>query len=630
MSGSEPLGGRRFDALRRRAAGLGRAVRLVWDGAPGWSAASVVLFAVQGILPPLALYLVKLLIDAVARELGGASDPRTAFREIESLIVAAAAVALAGTFCTLLGRLFREIQAQAVTDHVFRLLHAKSITIDLPYYEDAAYHDTLHRAQREAPHLPARVVGRFAELLRNGLALIALGGLLIALHWGVALVLILAVAPAILVRLRYSDKIYRWSRGKTPTERRAWYYHWLLTWDEHAKEIRLFGLGDLFRRRFDRLRARILDEKIALAAHRTGGELVAQSISTVLIFATYAFLAQRALAGGITLGDLVLYYQAFQRGQSFLQGTMGAFAGLYDDHLFLQNLYDFLDLERRIPEPEHPKPVPPLERGLALEGVSFQYGAGDRKVLDGLDLELTAGQVLALVGENGAGKSTLVKLLCRLYDPTAGRITWDGVDLRDMSGALLRRKISVVFQDFARYQLSAKENIWFGDTELDPDDHRVRDAARQVGLDDAIADLPQGWENMLGKWFEDGRDLSLGQWQKVAIARAFLRQEARLVILDEPTSGLDARAEEALLLDFRRLLAGRTGVVISHRLSAARLADRIAVLDDGRLVELGSHDELLARGGLYAHLFELQSRRYRDDAANSSGAPAGSTSSIVR
>jgi ATP-binding cassette subfamily B protein len=382
----------------------------------------------------------------------------------------------------------------------------------------------------------------------------------------------------------------------------------MLTGGGHAKEIRLYDLGPLLMRRFRDLRRKLRGERLGIAARRSVAELAAQTGATAAIYGSLAFIAYRTVQGTNTLGDLVMYYQAFQRGQGFLQGMLGGLAGIYEDNLFLSNMYEFLDLKRKVVEPAQARPVPrPMQTGIVLSHVGFQYPTGARKVLEDVSLAIRPGEV---VGENGSGKTTLVKLLCRLYDPTGGTITLDGVDLRRFETAALRREFSVLFQDYAQYHLTARENIWFGDTSLPPDHERVVAAARDSGADDVIRGLPKGYETVLGKLFEEGEDLSIGEWQKVALSRAFLR-DAQILVLDEPTSSLDAKAEQAVFENFRKLASGRTAILISHRFSTVRMADRIYVLRDGRIIEGGTHEELIRSGGTYAHLFETQARQYR-------------------
>ena len=594
----------------KQALRLDFALRLVWQSAPGWTVASLALVVIQGTLPLASLYLMKLVVDAVTTSLL-AADKGAAFEQVALLIGLTGGVALVSALCRSLAGLVSEAQAQVITDHMSDVLHAKSIEVDLEYYESAQYYDKLHRAQREAPFRPTRILNGLVQVAQNGISLLVMAGLLFSFHWGIAAILFVATIPGLLVRLRYAGQTYRWQRQRTSAERQAWYFHWMLTGDRHAKEIRLFDLGALFRQRFRDLRRQLRQERIRITTRRSLAELVAQVSATLAVFASYAFIAYRTVQGAITLGDLVMYYQAFQRGQGFLQQILSGLAGLYEDNLFLSNLYEFLDLKPRVVQPTHPRPVPrPMRTGIVFDHVSFQYPTGAKKVLEDINLHIRPREVVALVGENGSGKTTLIKLLCRLYDPTSGIITLDGVDLRQFETTALRREISVIFQDYAQYHLTAQENIWFGNAALPPDQERIVAAARHAGADEVIAGLPQGYETILGKWFENGEELSVGEWQKVALARAFLR-DARIIVLDEPTSDLDARAEYEVFKKFRQLAAGRTVILISHRFSTVRMADRIFVLEGGRIIESGSHDELVRLGGTYARLFETQAQYYR-------------------
>ncbi len=589
---------------------LGRAFHFVWQSAKGWTIANGFLVMIQGALPLLPLYLMKLTVDAVS---SGVAAPDKGFilRQVGFLIGLMGAVALLNVVIRSIAGLVSEGQSQVVTDHMQDVLQAKSIQVDLEYYESAQYYDTLHRAQQEAPSRPSHIVNGLVRIGQNGLALLAMAGLLFSFHWSITVILFLAVIPGIVVRIKYSGKIYDWQRQQTSREREAWYYNWILTGSSHAKELRLFDLGSLFRQRFRDLRQKLRREKLGITFRRSVGELVAQTCATLAIYGSYAFIAYRTVKGSITLGDLVMYYQAFQRGQGFLQEMLSGLAGLYEDHLFLSNLYEFLNLKNKIIDPSPASPVPrPLKTGIVFDRVCFQYPGGTRKVLEDITLHIRTGEVVALVGENGSGKTTLIKLLCRLYDPTKGNIRFDGIDLRQFALTSLRREISVIFQDYARYHLTARENIWFGNTTLSPDHERVISAARCSGADEVITSLPYGYETILGKWFENGEELSIGEWQKVALARAFMG-DTPIIVLDEPTSSLDAESEYAVFQNFRQLTAGKTAILISHRFSTVRMADRIFVLKEGRIIEEGRHEDLMRTGGTYARLFETQARHYR-------------------
>jgi len=589
---------------------LKSAVSLVWQCAPGWTVTHLMLLALQGALPLLSLYLMKLVVDRVTSSLVVA-DKVIAFRQIAILIGIMGVVTLFSALCRSIAGLVRETQAQIVTDHVFDILHSKSIMVDLECYENPKYYDTLHLAQQEAPYRPTRIVNGLAQVSQCGISLLLMTWLLFSFHWSVAVILIVAAIPGALVRLKYSGKLFSWQRKRTPTERQASYFNCLLTRDIHAKEIRLFGLGALFLRRFHDLRQQLRLERLEIVSKRSIAELVTQISTTLAVFSSYAFIAYRTVQGVITLGDLVMYYQAFQRGQGFLQEMLSSLAGLYEDNLFLSDLFIFLDLKPKVLEPHRPKSVPKLiQAGIVFDHVSFQYPTGSSEVLKDISLTIRPGEHVALVGENGAGKTSLIKLLCRLYDPSEGVITLDGLDLRQFLTSELRREISVIFQDYARYNLTARENIWFGDITSPLDSERITTAARHSGIDDVITTLPLGYDTTLGKWFEDGEELSIGEWQKVALARACLR-DSGIIVLDEPTSSLDPKSEDEFLEKFRSLAEGKMAVIISHRLSTVTLADCIYFLKDGRIVESGTHRELMGLGGEYFQLFEVQAKHYR-------------------
>ncbi len=589
---------------------LERAFRLVWQSGPGWTLASIVLLVVQGLLPLLSIYLTKLVVDAVTTGLAS-PDKGAAFRQALLLIALAGLLTLVTALCSSIAELVRTMQAQVVTDHMQGILHAKAIKVDLESYENAQYYDALQRARQEAPFRPTRIVNGLAEFGQNGVSLLAMVGLLFSFHWGIPGILFIAAIPAVFVRLRYADKMYHWQRQRTSIERQAWYFSSMLTGDRYAKEIRLFDLGTLFMRRYRHLRQRLRQEILTIATSRSIANLGAEAIAGLVVFGAYALIVYQTIQGILTIGDLVLYHQALKRGQSALQGMFSSLANLYENNLFLSNLYEFLDLEPKVVEPLHPQPVPrPMRTGIAFDHVSFQYPSSTRKALEDITLTIRPGETVALVGENGSGKTTLIKLLCRLYDPSTGSITFDGIDLRQFETAALRREISVIFQDYAKYHLTAQENIWLGNIDLPPGHKRIATAALSAGADEVITKLPQGYETILGKWFETGEELSIGQWQKVALARAFLR-DAQIIILDEPTSALDAKAEAEVFERFRQLVLGRTAILISHRLSTVKMADCVYVLENGKIVESGNHDELIQRGGTYARLFETQAQHYR-------------------
>lgn len=594
----------------RHALRLDRAVRLVWQNARSWMLANLALLLAQSALPVASLYLTKQIIDAVTLALS-ASDKNAAWQSAALWVGLAGALALLMEVCRSLTSFVNQAQAQLITDRMHEMLHAKSLAVDLEYYENAHYYDALHRAQQDAPFRPQSIVNSLMQAGQSGLSLLAIAGLLFSYNATLASLLFLATLPGLWVRLKYADQAYRWQRHWTASERRAYYYNWMLTSGEYAKEVRLFNLGPLFMQRFRALRETIRRERLAIATKSAFTELAPQVLATLAVFGACAFMAHQTIAGLLTLGAMVMYWQAFVRGQSFFRDLLQAVANLYQDNLFLSNLDEFLELKPRVAEPQQPRPFPrPMRKGIVFHGVSFRYPESSKIALQDIDLSLRPGETIALVGENGSGKTTLIKLLCRLYDPTTGHITLDGVDLRDYASADVRREIGVIFQDHAHYNLTAQENIWLGNVALPQQHERIPLAAQHAGADQVIAKLPARYQTVLGKWFEDGEELSIGEWQKIALSRAFLR-DAQIIVLDEPTSAIDAKAEFAFFQRFRKLAKNRATVLISHRLSTVRLADNIYVLADGRLSENGTHEQLLVRDGVYAQLFETQARQYR-------------------
>jgi ATP-binding cassette subfamily B protein len=594
----EPLPRKAARALR-----LGGALRLAWAAAPRYLVVGCVLWFLQGLLPLVALVLLKRLVDAAAA---------LPARSSEALVAVAllGAVALAAQLCQSLGGFVAEVQAQRVADHVAEVLHAKSLELDLEYYDDPHYYDSLHRAQQEAPYRPARVVADLARLAQAGVTVAAIAGLLLSLHWALGLVLVASTVPALVARVGASRARYAWSRARTEDERRTWYYQQLLIDGPYAKELRAFGFGPTVRGWFRDARRRLRTELERLLVGRLAGETMAQALAVVAVFGALAYLTSQTLAGRQSVGSLVLYYTAVQRGLAAFQELASALAGLYEGNLFLANFFEFLGLPSRVGEPPAPQALAlPVRQGFRFERVGFGYPRAAHAALTDVSLAIRPGEVVALVGENGAGKTTLVKLLCRLYDPSSGRVTLDGVPLPSLSVVALRRGITVAFQDYARYNLTARENVMLSDPLEPPSPERLARVLRWAGAERIVDGLPSGPDTLLGHWLAGGSELSQGEWQRVALARALWR-EAWLLVLDEPTSAMDPEAESRFLSDLRPALAGRSALLISHRFSTVRQADRIYVLEGGRVVEEGDHASLVALGGTYARLYRAQARFY--------------------
>ena len=587
---------------------LGRAVSFVWKSSRGLTITNLILTLVQGLLPLIPLYLMKLLIDSVDEAISGGDT--SSFGHIGLLIGMMGSVALLSALVKSIAGIVEQTQARVVTDYMQDILHKKSIEVDLGYYEDSKFYDTMHRAQGEAPYRPTSIVNGLIRTVQSSISLLAMVGLLLSFHWIVAVVLIAAALPGVLVKLKFSKVSWKWQRKRTETERKAWYKHWLLTSVGHAKELRLFGLGEHFRVMYTSLRAILRKEILGIAKRRAAADFATQAIATLLIYGSLAFIARQAFAGLITIGGMVMYFQAFQRGLGYLKGLLGSLAGLYEGNLFLSNLFDFLDIEPSVIDPSEPEMFPaPIVDGIVFDHVDFSYSSSNKIVLDDVSLRINPGEMLALVGENGSGKTTFVKLLCRLYDPVSGSVSIDGTSIKNFGVEDHRSNIGVIFQDYAKYHLTAGENIRLGDIKHSPDDSLIRMAAEAAGTDTMIENLPDGYDTVLGRSFKGGIELSIGEWQKIALARAFIR-DAPIVVLDEPTSALDAKAEHAVFIKFRELVKGKTSLIISHRFSTVRMADRIAVMDKGRIIEQGTHEELMEHNGKYREMYTVAASAY--------------------
>ncbi len=557
----------------------------------------------------LTLYLYKLVLDRVEHGVAiGVAD----FGPVAWLIGLASLAALAWNGLQVWSRLASEMQGHEVADHMLALVQEKATRVDLACYEDPALQDTFHRALQEAATRPALVARGLLDLARGGLSMVLLAGLLAAVDAWVAALLVAAALPAFFLQMRYANDTYLWRQRATQTERTGKLPALVAHRRPRCPGGSPFRPGHVLSRPLPLFAGPVAPEKQELEGRRAWVDFLTEAGSTLALFAAFACAAWLALQGALTLGALVVVYQVFQQGRGLLHDFVVALAGFYQHNLFLTQVYNFLDLVPQVREPAHPRAVPrPLRRGFVFEQVSFRYPSGRVNVLDKVDLTIEPGQVVALVGPNGSGKSTLVKLLCRFYDPTEGRITLDGVDLRDFPLVELRRQLSVLFQDYVWYHLlSAREHIGLGNLGPPPDEAAIRMAACTSGADEVIRGLPQGYDTILGNQFDNGQELSIGQWQRVALARAFYRQ-AQVVVLDEPSSALDPMAEADVFARFAELARGQTAVLISHRLANVVHADRVYVLEGGSVVESGSHEQLLRQGRTYHRLFEAQAQHYR-------------------
>jgi len=564
----------------------------------------------QGLLPLATAWIAKILFDLLGQSLSGEGEP-VALASVAWVVALQAAILLIGQALTPLAAYFQAEMARGVSLRVQEMVYRKvNGFYGLAYFEDPRFHDILRLAQQGAEQRPLEALNVLTTLLRSLATLLGFTGALLALSPVLVLVVAVAAVPQLLVELRIGRQRFALAQENSPVERRLLTYRLALSLDRFAKELRLFGLGEYFLRALLGLQRRLQEtQRTQQRRHLILGTLPG-ALASLVSAGAFLFVVTQAFARRLTLGDVTLYTAAVSQMQSSVRSLLRGLAQLHESCLFFAQFERLLAMPQPLAVAATPAPVPPLERGIAFRNVSFRYGDDRPWVLRNLDLELPAGSCTALVGLNGAGKTTLVKLLTRLYDPTGGEILWDGVDLRDFDPAELRTRIGAVFQDFARYDLSARENIGVGDLAAIDDLERIREAAVHAGVAEVIERLPNGYETFLNRWLADGEagaELSGGEWQKVAIARLFLRR-AKLLILDEPTAALDARAESELYDHFVELMTGRTTLLISHRFTTVRVADRIAVLDGGSIREEGTHRELMALGGSYADLYRRQMR----------------------
>jgi ATP-binding cassette subfamily B protein len=580
-----------------------RGLRLAWDTSARLASVMAALTLLSAFMAPFMAYTGKLIVDAVLK---GSRDDTIRYVAWEFALIVLSSATQRTLFLvrTLLGnRLGMEVNSQIL---------AKAISVDLAQMEDSEFYDKMNRARMEASSRSLSLVTDAFQLIQNGLTLVGYISLLFAYSaWAVG-AMVLASLPATISEMRFSQTGFRLYNWRSPQRRKMSYMEYVLANDTHAKEVRVLGLGATFFARFRGLANQFYAEDRALARQRTAWSVALSLLSSLAFYGCYLVIALSAARREISLGSLTLYVVAFRQGQQAFQSCLSAIGGMYEHNLYLSNLFEFLAIPLAHSAPRASRALPPgaPARGIFVQGLGFQYPGKDKWVLEDVNLVIPPGQSVAIVGSNGAGKSTLIKLLCGLYQPTVGHIWIDGKEVQAWDARELRNRMSVVFQDFNKYQLSVQENVGVGQIDAVEVADQVLRALDRGGADDFVAELPEGLQTSLGSWFKGGRELSGGQWQKVAISRAFMREGADILILDEPTAALDPEAESRAFQKFQELIRGKTSLVISHRFPLARLADHVVVMEKGKIIEEGTHVQLMQAAGKYATLFALQAQGY--------------------
>lgn len=590
-----------------------RLLKLVWEAVPLWLLLSIILTLCNALVPVVQLYISKLIVDQVVNVIQGGQAATGVTSGLVGLVFAGFGLTLVGNFLQQASKyVARVVEDQFLLHANIRLLQ-QAMRLDLAHYESPEFHDILNRAQQSGSQYPMRVVRLLTSLLGQ---LTRFGGLLTLLlrfsPW-VMLLLVLSTLPTFGIGVRYSHRRFWMNRRQTPSRRLADYFGEVLTEAKYVKEVRLFNLGNYLVQQYRTIRDEFNQESRQLAGRQSLAQFGIEVVSNTGFYGAYALVLRQALRGTVTIGDLTLYVGAFQQAQSAIAAMLNSIALIYEYNLYVSQYFEFLDLRPTVFSPRVPQVFPqPIQQGLVLQDVVFTYPGANQPTIRNVSLTVKPGECIALVGLNGSGKTTLLKLISRLYDIDRGEISIDGTSLSDFELDDLRQSIGVLFQDFARYALNVDDNIGFGNLERRTHEPFIHRAAQDAGAAEIIDGLELGYKTVLGKMFSGGVDLSGGQWQKIGLARAFM-SDAQILILDEPTAAVDAIAEHDLFQRFRQLTQGKMTFLVSHRFSTVRMADRIVVLDQGQISEVGSHDELMHHHGIYQKMFELQASSYASD-----------------
>ncbi len=584
-----------------------RALELVWTTSRSLTITLAILTLSAGILPAVIAFIGKLIVDGVLEAVASPNPDTMGVLWLvlaEALVVIAVAASQRGISAS--QSLLRALLGQRVNVMILE----KALTLELSHFEDSEFYDKLTQARREASSRPLSLVIRTFGLVQNAISLASYSVLLFAFSPWAVVILIAAGLPSFFAEAKFSGDAFKLFRWRSPDTRMQMYVETVIAREDGVKEVKLFQLGPRLLQRYRDIFRKLFVEDRRLTLRRDSWGFALGLVSTAALYGAYGWIVMTTIAGAITLGAMTMYLVLFRQGQAAVSAILMSVSGMYEDNLYLSNLYEYLEQPvptRRGEAVKGPEP----ERGLEFDNVSFRYAGAERNALSNINLSITPGESLALVGENGSGKTTLIKLLTRLYDPTEGRILLDGLDLQEWDVNALRQRVGVIFQDFGRYQFSVGENIGAGDVRYIDDKDRWKAAATTGLAAPFIEEMQDGYETQLGRWFKGGRELSGGQWQKIALSRAFMRSDADILVLDEPTAAMDASSEAEVFDHFRKASRNKITILISHRFSTVRAAAQIIVIHQGRILERGNHESLLAEDGQYAHLFNLQARGYK-------------------
>jgi len=588
-----------------------RALSLVWQTSRRLTLGLVLLTLISGVLPAVAAWLGKLIVDAVVEAMTVYQNtgevnyqPLLTYVLLEALVLIGISAAQRATAAH--QALMRALLGQKVNVMILQ----KAQTLSLAQFEDSEFYDKLTRARREASTRPLALVNKTFSLLQNSISLLSFAFLLIQFSPWALLLLFVGALPVFIAEAKFSGDAFQIFRRRSPETRTQMYLETVLAREDTIKEVKLFQLGPLLLGRYKAIFDSLFKEDRKLILRRETWGFLLGLLGTLTFYAAYAWVVLDTVLGQITLGDMTMYLLVFKQGQTAVSACLTSISGMYEDNLYLSNLYEYLEQEVPDEAGQALQGKQPHD-GLRFENISFTYPGSDQPAIRHFSLHLKRGESLALVGENGSGKTTLIKLLTRLYDPDEGRILLDGTDLKDWNPLTLRQRIGVIFQDFVRYQFLVGENIGMGDVEAFSDPGRWKQAAESGMADEFIQQMKHGYQTQLGRWFKGGQELSGGQWQKIALSRAFMREQADILVLDEPTAAMDAEAEAQMFEYFRQHTQDKMAILISHRFSTVRMADKIVFIQGGQVLEAGNHQELMTQQGRYAELFNLQASGYR-------------------